>query len=126
MESKIKRVEPVKTNEGYMTIPKNELQYSNKDHYLHRMVVFSWGDKNGRTFLTDQRRNIVDHVDMNHANNRVDNLELVSEGINLFRAYYKTMSSNCKARFLDYYNKLDDLDKRILDKEIDMDIEGKY
>jgi len=76
-------------NNGYWMISKDDLG-TETDLYLHRMVVYSWGDCNDRPFTSTGMRNVVDHLDMNHDNNCKENLQLVSEGINLFRAYYKT------------------------------------
>lgn len=97
--------------------------------YLHRMVVYSWGDCNGKLFKEYPNFDI-DHIDMNHSNAAVKNLQLVSHGINLFRAYRKCGGSideqnSCCFRFKSYYNSLDDLDRKILDKEIELDLEGK-
>lgn len=100
--------------------------------FVHRIVVFSFGDKDGRDFNKYKRtmRYEIDHINMNKADPRVENLQLVSKGVNLFRAYYNTANSNgkeyCKKRFKDYYDKLDEIDKMILDKEILLDLEGKY
>lgn len=94
--------------------------------YIHKLIVYSFGDCNGRKYAFEGYRSIIDHIDMNHENNSVSNLQLVSKGINLFRAYYKTTSENCKKRFYDYYNNLDYIEKKITDTEIELDIAGKY
>ena len=60
--------------------------------YVHRMVVFSFGDKNGRLYSERGYYDVVDLVDMNHKNNNVENLELVSNGINLYRAFLNLKS----------------------------------
>lgn len=101
--------------------------------FVHRIVVFSFGDKDGRDFNVSKRtmRCEIDHINMNKSDPSVSNLQLVSKGINLFRAYYKTASvpasgTFCKNRFATYYNSLDPIDRMILDKEISLDLEGKY
>ena len=94
--------------------------------YYHRIVVYSFGDKNGRKYASKGLRNVIDHIDMNHCNNSVQNLQLVSHGINLFRAYYKTGSGDCATRFKEYYKSLDEIDRHILNIEIEQDIKGLY
>ena len=80
----------------------------------------------GRQYSSSGFRSIIDHIDMKHWNNNVSNLQLVSNGINLFRAYYKTKNAECEKRFKEYYNSLDNIDKKILDIEIQADIKGEY
>lgn len=101
---------------------------SPKGLYLHRMVVFSYGDCKGKKFTSDAT---IDHIDMNHKNCSVENLEIVSYGLNLFRAYYKTayqskgknnFVSPTENLFKDFYNSLDRIDQKILDLEIQKEI----
>lgn len=100
--------------------------------YIHQMIVFTYGDKDGRKYSSVGIRNVIDHIDIDHGNNSVENLQLVSYGINLFRAYYKTKMKNykdidnCETRFKNYYNNLDAVDRKILDIEIELDLQGKY
>ena len=93
------------------------------------MVVYAFGDVNHKKFK-EWPNFEIDHLDMNHRNNNISNLQLVSHGINLFRAYRKCGGStdgtdNCCSRFKNYYNSLDEFDKKVLDKEIELDIEGR-
>lgn len=94
--------------------------------YYHRIVVYSFGDRDGRKYASRGFRSVIDHIDMNHCNNSVQNLWLVSHGINLFRAYYKTGSIDCATRFKEYYKSLDEIDRHILNIEIEQDIKGLY
>lgn len=94
--------------------------------YVHRMVVFSFGDCHGRMYAERGYYDTVDHIDMNHKNNSVDNLELVSYGINLYRAYVKTNIGDCYARFMAYYSSLDPFKQFHLQEEIKMEIGGRY
>lgn len=96
--------------------------------FLHRLVVFSFGDKDGRPFVKHGKgwRSVIDHVNMNKMNASVENLQLVSDGINRFRAYYKTKNETCKSIFKELYDELDPIDKMILDNEIALDLAGKY
>lgn len=89
-------------------------------------MYIGFGDKDGREYQSRSIRNEVDHINMDHKDNSVFNLQLVSHGVNLFRAYYKTGDKNCKDRFSKYYDSLDSIDKKILDIEIKLDIEGRY
>jgi len=130
---KLEEIKPSEDKNGYYFIQTQkgdliELANGIKTHgkYLHRMMVFSFGDCNGVPYTPTGFRSIIDHKDMNHKNNAIENLQLVSEGINLFRAYYFTKSKTCEERFKSYYNSLEDIDKLILDKEIQLDLEGKY
>lgn len=102
--------------------------------YVHQLVVFTYGDCNGRPYTSKGLRCVIDHIDMDHAHNEPSNLQLVSDGINLWRAYSKTKSrfnqegkvDSCESRFKEYYNSLDDVDKMILRMEIELDMQGKY
>lgn len=129
-------------------IPKKYLNCG-KDLFLHRMVVYSFGDCKNREFSNYGWRNVIDHLDMDHDHNYKSNLQLVSQGINLFRAYYKTSmqsaetksnqnsfyfisaalketNNTCESRFKNYYNSLDAIDRMILTKEIELDLKGEY
>lgn len=134
-----KKIFPILSKDGYFFIPDTEMRPkvpsgiiidSQGNHingkYLHRMMVFSFGDCNGRVYSSTGVRSVIDHVSMNRTNNSIDNLQLVSFGINLFRAYYKTKNKECEERFKEYYRNLDEIDRKILDIEIGLDIEGKY
>ena len=69
-----------------------------KGVFVHRMVVFSFGDCNGRSFNADLF--VVDHLDMDHKNNSVFNLEQVTDIMNKFRAYYALpYTGKCRDRF---------------------------
>ena len=116
-----KEIELQKDDAGYLYYEKD-----GKKTYAHRIVVFTFGDCRGMQYNKYGFRSIIDHLDMKHSNNDVTNLQLVSQGINLFRAYYKTGLEEPKKRFQEYYDKLDSLDKMILDKEIQADIQGMY
>lgn len=99
--------------------------------YVHQMVVFTFDDCKGREYSSIGIRSDIDHLDMKHENNSVENLQIVSTGINLWRAYSKTKSknskdNNCETRFKDYYKSLDEVDKMILKIEIELDMQGKY
>ena len=133
-----KQIEPSTDVSGYKYIPDTLLNAAPssflldisgeqvRGKYLHRMMVFSFGDKNGRPYQSAGIRSIIDHVNMNHSDNRVENLQLVSNGINLFRAYYKTGRPELYERFNTYYESLSDSQKMILECEIKLDLEGKY
>lgn len=117
-------------NSNSSTITKMD-RTETKGKYVHQMVVFSFGDCNGNPYTSIGIRNIIDHLDMNHNNNDYHNLQLVSYGINLWRAYAKTKSktsaeNNCEKRFKDYVKSLDEIDREILMMEIELDMQGKY
>lgn len=78
-----------------------------KGKYVHRMVAYSFLDK---TKLRDTRYE-VDHIDMNHENNSVENLDLVYKAVNLFRAWKLTGGQNCLKRYSDYMATLSDEEK---------------
>lgn len=135
-----KEIFPEKDINGYLFIddknlpglsfPSGDIQKQNnqkaKGKYLHRMIVFTFGDCYGRKYNDCKSRAIIDHIDMNKENCSVSNLQLVSTNINLFRAYYKSKDINCEKRFKDYFNSLDDIDKKIAEIEIKLDLEGIY
>ena len=120
-EDQTKEIKLEKDESGYKYFEKD-----GKRTYAHRIVVFTFGDCNGREYTPRGKRNIIDHLNMKHWDNDVSNLQLVSNGINLFRAYYKTGYPETEKRFKDYYMSLDDIDKKILDIEIEADIRGLY
>lgn len=93
---------------------------------LHRIVVFAFGDCKGRKYNSNGVRSIIDHLDMNKSNNSVNNLQIVSEGINLFRAYYKTGSKYMLNKLNTHYNSLSETEKIILKDEIKLDLRGEY
>lgn len=132
-------VKPYSDENGYLFISDEDMSLktsssliktkdgdSIRGKYLHRIVVFSFGDCKGRKYSANGIRSIIDHKDMNHKNNAVENLELVSQGINLFRAYYLCNSEGTKQRFEDYYNSLSSMDRRILELEMELDLKGEY
>lgn len=94
-------------------------------YYVHRMVVFTFGDKNGVSYNSKGVKSVIDHIDMDHSNNAVANLEIVSDGINLFRAYWKTKSQSCLTRLTEFYNSLDELGRFVFKKEIEKEMQ-KY
>ena len=106
-----------------LKVPSSEIRLKDgrtiRGKYLHRMVIFSFGDRNGQPYNPNL---VIDHVDMNHANNSVWNLDQISYGLNLFRAYYLTRSDGTSKKFKDYYNSLDEIDKKLLDLEIGVDL----
>lgn len=67
--------------------------------YIHRMVVFAFGDRLGRPYLQKGNDIVIDHCDMNHKNNSWDNLEQITSLRNLWRAWYLTKSKICFARY---------------------------
>lgn len=90
---------------GYLVVPNKYLKRQNtkKDidgQYLHRMVVYTFGDKHGKTYNPAL---VIDHIDMNHRNNNVSNLELVTKAVNLARAVrICPESKDCVNRLLDH------------------------
>lgn len=62
------------------------------------MVVYSFGDRLGSTYIGSPGF-VIDHYDMNHKNNSVENLEQITVVRNLWRAWYITKSDNCKRRY---------------------------
>lgn len=126
-------ITPLEDENGYQFIPDEDLPKlkfpsgfitmkdgtKKRGKYLHRMMVFTFGDCNSKKY---DDKLVIDHRDMNHANNAIYNLEQISQGLNLARAYYITKSDGTKKRFWDYYNLLDDCEKYFLDAEIIADI----
>lgn len=74
---------------GYFVVPLNNRFYS-----IHRLVLLTW-----RPLPNDGTPMTVDHLDSNRRNNRLDNLEWVSQAENLRRAnenLAKTKAANCE------------------------------
>lgn len=131
---------PKETEEGYLYIADEDVKNLNKPSalvndkvskkkvpgkWVHHVVVYTFGDVDGSDFCEFKKgfRCVVDHLDMNKRNNSVENLQLVSFGINLFRAYYKKKNDYTERLFKTYYKSLDDIDRKILDDEIKINIE---
>lgn len=87
--------------------------------YIHRIVVYTFGDCHGYPYNANGLKSDIDHIDMNHKNNSVSNLEIVSHGINLLRAWWKTGSENMKKLLDDYYNKLFGIERVMFDKSLE-------
>ena len=120
------QTEPItleKTDDGYLMYRDPN---TGKGPYAHRIMVFTFGDCDGREYQSKGHRCIVDHKNMKHWDNDISNLQLVSNGINLFRAYYKAGYPETEERFKEYYFNLDEIDRKILDAEIAADIRGEY
>lgn len=65
------------------------------------MVVFSFGDCYGKPY---NPKLVIDHRDMNHKNNSVENLEQITQLRNLWRAWYITKDKKCFSRYEALYN----------------------
>lgn len=135
LDSSERKIDLIESEDGYLLVPSSNLaikkavsKVNDKNGniaegvYVHRMVVFSFGDKNGKKYNPSF---LIDHIDMNHKNNNVENLELVTDEINLFRAFYKTNSSECKKRFLNKYESLSEIEKFILKEKIKKEINNE-
>lgn len=96
-----------------------------KGKHLHRVVVFTFNDCNGRP-LSKGIRSFIDHKDMNKTNNKVENLQCVSDGVNIFRAYYLSPTDEHKKLLRDFLSDCDEIDRFIFETEVRLDLEGKY
>ena len=89
-------IELLEAPNGYLYIPNCYLKIQNtisvktpdqtvvvEGQWAHKMVVFSWGDRNGQKYNENLP---IDHINMNHKDNRVENLEIVPTAVNLARA----------------------------------------
>ena len=120
-------VKYITTENDYKLVPNSYLSIKdqkNPGQWLHRMIVYTFGDCNGKKYSVYKGYD-VDHFDMCHFNNAVENLQFVPHGINLFRAMDRTNSQPCKDRFMEYYNSLNDIEKMILEEQIKADIRGE-
>ena len=68
------------TDDGYLQVKLSD----NTSHFIHRMVVFTFGDKHGKTSLTNME---IDHVNGNKHRNIPENLERIPAIVNKYRAY---------------------------------------
>ena len=89
---------------GYCVVPNRYLNIKNNEQninglFLHRMMVYAFGDRNGKKYVKGM---VIDHVDMDHKNNAVDNLELVTEVVNLARAVVICPTPLCCSRLEQY------------------------
>lgn len=81
----LEKVESFVTDNGYIKIKtKND-----REEFLHRVVVFSFGDKNGNYQNNFVFQTEIDHVDGNKLRNIPENLEIVPPIVNKYRAYSK-------------------------------------
>lgn len=76
-----------KNNSGYLTVHLyNGSRESRKIHYVHRLVA--------QTFLDDMDET-VNHKDGIKTNNNIDNLEWVSQSVNISKAYKSGLMHRC-------------------------------
>ena len=121
----------MKTKIGYLFYKTNKSKTSivGKDGrtytglYIHRIVVFTFGDCRGQQYSSTGKKNIIDHIDMDHKNNDVDNLELVSDEINLFRSWWKTGSEKSKRLLEEKYNGFSQFERDVFREEIRLEME---
>lgn len=96
--------------------------------YVHRMVVFAFGDRLGRPYIQGKYGDIViDHYDMNHKNNDYRNLEQITSLRNLWRAWYLTHSPACFDKYMAERNRVEEtnggkllIEDFLLEKEEDI------
>ncbi|ACU46844.1 HNH endonuclease [Lactococcus phage CB13] len=74
-KTKCKLIKPIAGSHGYCTI-----RINGNNMLVHRLIMEAF---RGKSDLT------VDHIDGNKLNNSLDNLEYVTLGENIKRAYYK-------------------------------------
>ena len=75
-ETLTKEVEYIYEN-GYIMVPNKYLIVKDSEgtgQYLHRMMVYAFGDRNGNPYTKGL---VIDHINMNHYDNSVQNLEIV-------------------------------------------------
>lgn len=126
-EKGLNEIIPSEDSRGYLFYESNKsktkIQSKNGNmttgYYLHRIVVFTFGDCNGNLYNSNGLKSDIDHIDMNHKNNSVSNLEIVTHGINLLRGWWKTGSIEMKKLLDDYYNKLFGIERVMFDKSLD-------
>lgn len=127
------RIVPKEDLNGYLFIADEDLQLTNPSgviltkagpmhgKYLHRMVVYSFGDMYGNRYISNPN-SVVDHFDMNHKNNDVSNLQQISNVRNLWRAWYFTKSDACRERYQSARAQLTpiELEDFLIEKEADI------
>lgn len=109
-------ITPLSDKSGYYFIPdiyldlptpSGEIETANgtkvRGKYLHRMVVFTFGDRNHSPYNSNL---VIDHIDMNHKNNSVENLQQITQLRNLWRAYYLCRGEKQFKLFSDEYKRV--------------------
>lgn len=84
-------------------------------------LCFHFGDMYGNKYIGNPNL-VIDHFDMNHKNNAVSNLQMISNVRNLWRAWYFTKSDSCRQRYEAARNALTplELEDFLLEKEADI------
>lgn len=74
---------------GYMRIELTDNAGVRKKYMVHRLVLSTFPDINGKTLKLESNYNdcSVDHLDKNRSNNCNNNLEIVTQAENLNRRY---------------------------------------
>lgn len=73
------------THNGYQRIEIRDDFGVRRKFFVHRLVVFTFGDKNGNQYIDDNSD--VDHIDENKTNNNINNLEIITHKENMNRKY---------------------------------------
>jgi len=88
------RVSKIKHSRGYLVA-----QINRKSEYIHSMVLLSFGYKRPAGYETD-------HIDTNKENNKIENLEFVTQAENKRRAVAKSTSETEAKKYHDKTTKL--------------------
>lgn len=77
-----KKLTPVVDNQGYLRIGLRTLQGKTMVERIHRLVIESYGE----SIPGDMKNPTVDHIDGNKLNNRIDNLQWLSNADNAYKS----------------------------------------
>jgi hypothetical protein len=75
-------------NSGYIRWTYNDLNGNRQEIQAHRAVYM--------VFHPDEKINVINHIDSNRGNNRLSNLENVSQRENVIKSYYQTKTKQTK------------------------------
>ena len=114
---------------GYYIVPNEYLEKKDKlnpGQFIHRMIVYRFGDCFGKPYVKGME---VDHLDMDHSHNNVENLEVVPKVVNLARAVASIPSKDCIDRLVKFIKDISQQDAlagaiqlAIIEKDLGVDI----
>lgn len=94
----------VNTWNGYCYVQLSDENHNHKSHRVHKLVLEAFTDYRSTGF--NPPYNVINHIDENKTNNRLENLEVCSQYENLHKSSkYKVRKAGCEVRVINLDNK---------------------
>lgn len=90
---------------GYCYVQLSDENHNIKTHRVHKLVIEAFTDYRSNGYKYPYI--VINHIDENKANNRLDNLEVCSQYENLHKSTkYQTRKTGCEVRVIDLDSKV--------------------